>query len=605
LTTDFVFAIILTMTKEKYISTADLARILGVTRQAIQKMLRSETNIKIKKVGSGFLYETESLPKEIKERIKKEQKEVAEKAVKIGQSSKKDISFEKELWNAADRLRGNVDVSEYKHIVLGLLFLKYVSDAYYHRRQELADRVSDKSDARYYIADSKLRDTVIEDRDQYKSEGIFYIPSKARWEYLQDHATSPEIGKYIDGAMEAIENENPKQLKGVLPKIYTRISLEPYIIGELVNIFSKIKFDHDLDKEKDLLGRVYEYFLGQFASAEGKRGGEFYTPRSIVRLLVEVLSPYENARVFDPACGSGGMFVQSSEFLKIHEKDRTKISFYGQESNQTTWRLCRMNLAIRGIFGDIQLGNSYYDDKFIDLRADFVLANPPFNADWEPGRLSDKDPRIEYGTPPSGNANFMWIQHFIHHLAPAGMAGFVMANGALAVSGREGEIRKKIIEDDLVDIIIACPAKMFYSVALPVSLWFLSKNKKNGRFRSRTRETLFIDAREHCEPISRKQVIFTNEHIKKIIGTVRAWRGEKGYGKYKDVPGFCKAVKLEEIARNSYVVTPGRYVGVAKEEDDGIPFEKKMKKLTSELKGCFKESEKLEKEIEKNLKKLR
>ncbi len=592
------------MNKEKYISTSDLARILDVTRQAIQKMLKDEPDIKIKKVGSSFLYEIESLPEEIKKRIKKEQKKAVEKALKLGESPQKDINFEKELWSAADRLRGNVDVSEYKHIVLGLLFLKYVSDAYYHRRKELADKVSDKNNKEYYIEDIKLRDSVIEDRDQYKAKGVFYIPKKARWEYLQDHATKSEIGKHIDEAMEAIEEENPKQLKGVLPKIYTRISLEPYIIGELVNIFSKIKFDHDIDKEKDLLGRVYEYFLGQFASAEGKRGGEFYTPRSLVRLLVEVLSPYENARVFDPACGSGGMFVQSSEFLRMHYQDQGKISFYGQESNQTTWRLCRMNLAIRGIFGDIQLGNSYYDDKFPDLRADFLLTNPPFNAEWDPGRLSDKDPRIKYGISPSGNANFMWIQHFIHHLAPAGMAGFVMANGALAVSGKEGEIRRKIIEDDLVDIIIACPPKMFYSVALPVSLWFLSKNKNNGRFRNRSGETLFIDAREQFQAISRKQVVFTEEHIQKIADTVRAWRGEKGFGKYKDISGFCKTAKLEEIKKNGYVLTPGRYVGIAEEEDDGIPFKDKIEKLNSELKECFKESGKLEKEIENNLKNI-
>jgi type I restriction enzyme M protein len=603
------------MNKEKYISIVDLARILGVSRQAVQKQIDSEMKkhtgdeggIKFKRIGRGFLYKIESLPEEMKKNIKSAQSEAAKKMKNIKPTKKntKDLSFEKELWDAADRLRGNVDVSEYKHIVLGLLFLKYVSDAYYHRRQEIERRVGDKNDKDYYIPDVDLRNTVIEDRDQYKSEGVFYIPEKARWENLSKYATSSEIGRYIDEAMDAIEGENQKQLKGVLPKIYTRISLEPYILGELVNIFSKIKFDHDLDKEKDLLGRVYEYFLGQFASAEGKRGGEFYTPKSLVRLLVEVLSPYENTRVFDPACGSGGMFVQSSQFLKMYNKDQSKISFYGQESNRTTWRLCRMNLAIRGIFGDIQLGSSYYDDKFSDLRADFVLANPPFNAEWEPNRLSDKDPRLKYGVPSSGNANFMWIQHFIHHLAPGGMAGFVMANGALAVGKKDGKIREKIIEDDLVDVIIACPAKMFYSVALPVSLWFFTKNKKNGRFRNRTGETLFIDAREYTEPISKKQVIFTDEHIQKIAGTVRAWRGEEGAEKYEDVAGFCKAVKRDEIIKNGYVLTPGRYVGIAEEEDDGIPFEEKMEKLTGELKEHFKKGKRLEEEIEKNLKKLK
>jgi len=600
------------MEKDKYISTADLSRILGISRQAVQKKIDSEfrkqsgrdRGIRFRKVGRSFLYEIDSLPIAMQDRIKQVRQEAAQKMKEIKPKNGQDLSFEKELWAMADRLRGNVDVSEYKHIVLGLLFLKYVSDAYYHRRQELADRVSDESDTEYYIPDVKSRSAVVEDQDQYKKEGVFYIPEKARWEYLQNHATSPEIGRYIDDAMEVIENENPRQLKGVLPKTYTRVSLEPYILGELVNIFSRIHFDRDLDREKDLLGRVYEYFLGQFASAEGKRGGEFYTPHSLVQLLVEVLSPHEDARVFDPACGSGGMFVQSSEFLKMHDKDRNKISFFGQESNQTTWRLCRMNLAIRGIFGDIQLGNSYYDDKFPDLRADFVLANPPFNAEWDPGRLSERDPRIKYGLPPSGNANFMWIQHFIHHLSPSGMAGFVMANGALAVSGKEGVIREKIIEDDLVDVIIACPAKMFYSVALPVSLWFLSKNKKNGRFRDRSGEVLFIDAREQFEPISRRQVVFNEEHIDKIAGIVRAWRGEKGAGSYQDVPGFCKSVKMAEISKNGYVLTPGRYVGIPEEEDDGIPFEEKMSRLTSELKDCFKEGSELEKKIEKNLKDL-
>jgi len=370
-------------------------------------------------------------------------------------------------------------------------------------------------------------------------------------------------------------------------------------------LFSKIKFDRHFDEEKDILGRVYEYFLGQFASEEGKRGGEFYTPRSIVKLLVEILEPYEGARVFDPACGSGGMFVQSGEFLRIHQNDPTKISFYGQELNINTWRLCKMNLALRGIDGQIEQGNSYYDNKFSDLRFDFVLSNPPFNADWEPQRLSDKDPRLQYGTPPASNANFMWIQHFIYHLAPNGMAGFVMANGALAVGGKEGEIRKKIIEDDLVDVIIACPPKLFYNVSLPVSLWFLTKNKNNGRFRNRKGETLFIDAREIFEPVSRKQVVFTDEQIQKIANTVRAWRGEEGFGKYEDVSGFCKSATLEEIRKNDYVLTPGRYVGVKQEEDDGIPFEEKMKKLETDLKQYFAEGAKLEKEILENLSKVK
>jgi type I restriction enzyme M protein len=589
---------------EKYISTADLARILGITRQAVLKTIKDREGVRVKEVGRSYMYEVDTLPQDIKKRLEDAQEEAAKTLQTLKPTNGKDLDFEKELWKAADRLRGNIDPSEYKHVVLGLLFLKYVSDAFYDRRRQLEKWTSDPQNKDYYIQREQDRKTVVDDRDQYKKEGIFYIPENARWDYLRAHVMHHDIGEYIDRAMEAIENENP-MLKGVLPKIYTRTLLESHILGELVNIFSRIKFNHDIDREKDILGRVYEYFLGQFASAEGKRGGEFYTPRSIVRLLVEVVEPYENARIFDPACGSGGMFVQSVEHLRRRGKDFSRLSIQGQELNQVTWRLCQMNLAIRGIIsGQIEQGNSYYTDKFPDLRADFVLANPPFNAEWEPERLSDKDPRIKYGTPPGSNANFLWIQHFIYHLAPNGMAGFVMANGALAVSGREGEIRKKIIENDLVDVIIACPAKLFYNVSLPVSLWFITKNKKNGRFRDRTGETLFIDARETFEQISRKQVTFTKEQIQKIAGTVRAWRGESGAGKYEDIAGFCKAVKKEEIAKNGYHLNPGMYVGVAEEEDDGVPFEEKMEKLTEELKHHFGEGRGLEDKIKENLNKF-
>jgi len=500
----------------------------------------------------------------------------------MDKNNQKDLDFEKELWNAADRLRGSMDASEYKHIVLGLIFLKYISDSFEQRRETLEEWTSDPKNQEYYTQDPQIRKSIIEDKDQYKGQGVFFVPEKARFSHLLANATQSNIGKFIDEAMEAIEEENPTQLKGVLPKIYTTANVESQTLGELIQLFSKIKFDHDFDREKDILGRVYEYFLGQFASAEGKRGGEFYTPRSIVRLLVEILEPFENARVFDPACGSGGMLILSSEYLRNHGKDPAKISLFGQESNATTLRLCKMNLAIRGIFGQIEYGNSYHNDKFPDLRADFVIANPPFNvSEWGADRVDDKDPRIRYGLPPNGNANFMWIQHFLFHLAPNGIAGFVMANGALAVGGKEGEIRKKIIEDDLVDVIIACPPKLFYNVALPVSLWFLTKNKESGRFRNRKGETLFIDARELFEPISRKQVVFTDEHIQKIAGTVQAYRGEGG--KYKDIPGFCKVTTLEEIAKNGYVLTPGRYVGVAEEEDDGMPVAEKMQKLETDL----------------------
>ena len=591
------------MKRENYYTTQELAKLLGITRVAVFKKIKSG-EIKIVSAGRNYLIPKDSLPKEIKKLIEREQKEAVEEIIDLSKKPEKDIDFEKELWKAADRLRGNIDPSEYKYVVLGLIFLKYVSDSFYQRKEELEKSISDLKGASF-IRDESSRKYYIEQKDPYKAAGVFYIPETARWEFLREKVLQKDIGKYLDEAMEAVENENPQQLKGVLPKIYSRTPLESHILGELINIFSKIKFNHDIQKEKDILGRVYEYFLGQFASAEGKRGGEFYTPRSIVKLLVEILEPYEGARAFDPACGSGGMFVQSGEFLRIHQKDPSKISFYGQELNLNTWRLCKMNLALRRIYGQIEQGNSYYDDKFLDLRTDFGISNPPFNAEWEPQRLSDKDPRLKYGTPPSGNANFMWIQHFIHHLTPNGLAGFVMANGALAVGGKEGEIRKKIIENDLIDIIIACPPKLFYNVSLPVSLWFTTKNKKNGRFRKRAGETLFIDAREIYEPISRRQYTFTDEQIKRIAETVRAWRGQKEYGKYKDILGFCKAATLEEIRKNGYVLTPGRYVGVKEEEDDGVPFGEKMKKLTGELKQYFGESKKLEKEIEKNLNKLK
>ena len=594
---------------ETYITYSDIARILGISRQAVQKQLKGKISagrVKTRVQGRTEQILFSSLPASMKKRIAKAKEKAAEKAKKLVEKSKKDIDFEKELWAAADKLRGNVDPSEYKYIVLGLIFLKYVSDSFYQQREKLQKWMKDPKNKQYYIPDKKDRERMLDEKEMYKRErGVFYVPKVARWEFLRNKAALPNIAELIEEAMEALEKENAEQLSRVLPKNFVRIPLEHHVIGELVNIFSRINFDHDQEKEKDLLGRVYEYFIGQFADAEGKRGGAFFTPRPLVKLLVEILEPFENSRVLDPAAGSGGMFIQSSNFLQEHHKDPNRIAIYGQESNRTTWQLCRMNLAIRGVYGDIRLGNSYYDDKFPDLKADCVLANPPFNADWDPERLSDKDPRITYGTPPSKNANFMWIQHFIHHLTPNGMTGFVMANGALAVGGKEGKIREKIIEDDLVDVIIACPPKLFFNVSLPVSLWFLTKNKQSGRFRDRKGETLFINAREIFTQISRRQVEFSKEQIRKIANTVRAWRGQKEAGKYQDVPGFCKAVNFPEIKKNGYVLTPGRYVGIPEEEDDGIPFEKKMQKLKKELKGYFKESKKLEKEIVTNLRKIK
>lgn len=592
--------------KSQFITPTQLAKMLGISRIAVhQKIKKGE--IKVESVGDPskptYWIPKSSLSEELQNRIQEEQKKIAEKV--IGKKNNHhDLGFEKELWTAADRLRGNIDVSEYKNIVLGLLFLKYISDSFYKRRQVLTDKTKDPKNEEFYVPTEEARKAILETKDFYTSDGVFYVPEKSRWEYLQTKIMNPELGKILDNAMELIEKDNPVQLENVLPRVYTKTNLDYTVLGELVNIFSRISFDHEFDREKDILGRIYEYFLGQFADSEGKRGGEFFTPRSIVKLLVEVLEPYENARVLDPACGSGGMFVSMAEYLRNHDMDSSKLAISGQESNPTTLRLCKMNLAIRGLSGKVELGNTYYQDKFPNLQADFVLANPPFNGEWEPHKLSDNDPRITLGVPPSGNANFMWVQHFVHHLSQNGNAGFVMPNGALAVSGREGELRQKLIEQDLVDIIISCPPKLFYNVTLPVSLWFISKNKGGDRFRKRKGETLFIDARDTFEQISRKQVVFNDENIKKITDTIQAWRGEKGTKKYEDVAGFCKSANLEEIKKNGYVLTPGRYVGLGDIEDDGIPFEEKMAKLSKELKESFTKGRELEKEIENNLKEL-
>ncbi len=587
--------------KSQLITVAEMAKMLGVTRAAINKQIL-EKKMPAEKVGRNYLIPKTALPVDLQERIRKGQKETTKTVIE--KSHHHDLDFEKELWAAADKLRGNIDVSEYKNIVLGLLFLKYISDAFYKRREELESFTRDPKNEDFYVKDDKARAQILETKDFYKSAGVFYVPEKSRWEYLQTKTMQSDIGQALDKAMDLIEADNRAELEGVLPKIYTRTTLDHAVIGELVNIFSRISFDHDFDREKDILGRIYEYFLGQFASSEGKRGGEFFTPRSIVKLLVEILEPYENARVLDPACGSGGMFVAMGEYLHNHKQDPSKLAISGQESNQTTLRLAKMNLAIRGLSGKIELGNTYYQDKFPHLQADFVIANPPFNGEWEPSKLADGDPRITLGNPPSGNANFMWVQHFAHHLASNGQAGFVMPNGALAVSGKEGDMRQKLVEADLVDVIISCPSKLFYNVSLPVSLWFLAKNKAGDRFRKRAGETLFIDARELFDQISRKQVVFNPEHIRKIANTVRAWRGEPGAGAYEDVSGFCKSATLDGIKKNDYVLTPGRYVGLADVEDDGVSFDEKMKQLSSELKTAFVKGGELEKKIEANLNEL-
>ncbi|KAB8332486.1 SAM-dependent DNA methyltransferase [Scytonema tolypothrichoides VB-61278] len=500
------------------------------------------------------------------------------------------LGFEETLWQAADKQRGHMDAAEYKHVVLGLIFIKYISDAF----SELYDIL-----AKQPYADS-------EDRDEYIAENVFWVPKQARWSYLQANAKQPNIGILLDEAMDAIEKENPS-LKGVLPKDYGKPALDKRLLGELIDLISKIGLGDEENRSKDILGRVYEYFLGQFASAEGKKGGQFYTPRCVVQVLVEMLEPYKG-RVFDPCCGSGGMFVQSEKFVLAHGGRLGDISIYGQESNPTTWKLCKMNLAIRGIEGNLggQNADSFHNDLHKDLKADFIIANPPFNmSDWGGERLREDTRWGSLGTPPAGNANYAWVMHMIHHLAPGGIAGFVLANGSMSSNqSGEGEIRKAIIEADFVDCMVALPGQLFYNTQIPACLWFLARNKKNGKFRNRTGETLFIDARKMGVLIDRVHRELTDAEIAKIAQAYHAWRGEKEAGKYEDIAGFCKSAKLEEIAAHGYVLTPGRYVGAEETEDDDEGFEEKMLHLTQKLQQQFEESARLEVMIRENLRGL-
>jgi len=501
-------------------------------------------------------------------------------------SNSANIGFEQKLWQAADKLRSNMDAAEYKHVVLGLIFLKYISDAFLELYNELQNDPEGLSDP--------------EDIDEYKMRNIFWVPPDARWDYLQNNAKRPEIGKLIDDAMYAIEGDNPS-LKGVLPKDYARPALNKQRLGELIDLIGTISLGDEESKSKDILGRVYEYFLGQFADAEGKKGGQFYTPRCIVKLLVEMIEPYRG-RVFDPCCGSGGMFVQSEKFIKAHGGRLDDIHVLGQESNRTTWRLCKMNLAIRNIESSAILwGDSFHDDKHKDLKADYILANPPFNdSDWG-GELLTEDVRWKFGIPPKGNANFAWVQHFIHHLAPTGIAGFVLANGSMSSNtSNEGEIRKNIIKADLVDCMVALPSQLFYNTAIPACLWFVTRDKKNNKFRDRSGEILFIDARNMGEMVDRRHRELTDDDIRKIAETYHAWRGENGI-EYEDIPGFCKSAKLEEVEKHNFILTPGRYVGFPEEEEDDEEFEEKMKRLTAELAEQMREGQRLDKEIKKNL----
>lgn len=498
-------------------------------------------------------------------------------------NSTANIGFEETLWKAADKLRGSMSSYDYKDVVLGLMFLKYISDKFETRYNELVEE----------------GDGFEEDIDEYTAYNIFWVPVKSRWGYIRDNAKSNEIGQIIDDAMIEIEKENPS-LVGVLDKRYARPELDKRRLGELVDLISTIKLHSK--EEKDLLGRIYEYFLGQFASAEGKNGGEFYTPTSIVKTLVEMIEPYRG-RIYDPACGSGGMFIQSEKFVEEHQGKLEDLSIYGQELNSTTWKLCRMNLVIRGLDGNIgpSQGDTFHNDMHKMLKADYILANPPFNIkDWGGNALVD-DIRWKFGVPPEGNANYAWLQHIVHHLAPNGCAGVVLANGSLSSNtSNEGEIRRNLITADLIDAIVALPDKLFYSTGIPVSLWILNRNKKtNPKYRSREKEILFIDARNLGEMVDRTHRELSNEEIKKISDAYHNYRNING--KYEDVKGFCKAAKFDEVKENDYILTPGRYVGIEEQEDDGVPFEEKMDTLTKELNKLFQESRSLEEEIRKNL----
>jgi type I restriction enzyme M protein len=490
----------------------------------------------------------------------------------------KDLLFEDKLWKAADKLRKKIEVHEYKYVVLGLIFLRYLSFAFEEKRKYIEEK-----ELKQLPEDLKLK--ICEDRDFYMANGTLYVPEKARWDYIRKNANQPNIGEIIDQAIEILENEYPKQLKDVIPKVYSRVNLDSHDFAYLINLFSQIHFGKE-HQAKDIFGRIYEYFLGKFSEAEGKKGGEFYTPRSLTRLIVEILDVKEG-RIFDPACGSGGFFISALEKLQREGIGPERLSIYGQESKEFVWKVCKMNLAIRGVEGDIRWGDSYHDDKFFDLRADYIVSNPPFNdSEWGRDRVKPNDPRFKYGLPPENNANYVWIQHYIYHLAPNGKAGFVMANGALSVGGVEGEIRRKIIQDDLIYGIIATPPKMFYTVSLPASLWFIRKTKPEHM----KGKILFIYAKKMYKPISRKQNIFTEEHIAKIVEKFRMFERGEPEEMINEV-GFAKIATLEEVAKNGYVLTPGRYVGIKLDEED-VSFEEKMSQYSKEL------SELLRKEAE-------
>lgn len=495
----------------------------------------------------------------------------------MSEKNNANIGFEKQIWDAACVLWGHIPAAEYRKVIVGLIFLRYISSAFERKYNQL-------------VADG---DGFEDDKDAYLMDNIFYVPEQARWNTISAAAHTPEIGSVIDDAMRAIEAEN-KSLKNVLPKNYANPDLDKRVLGDVVDIFTNNMDMDDTDDSKDLLGRTYEYCIAQFAAHEGVKGGEFYTPSSIVKTIVSILKPFENCRVYDPCCGSGGMFVQSVKFVKVHSGNRGDVSIYGQESNADTWKMAKMNMAIRGIDADFgpYHADTFFNDLHKSLKADFIMANPPFNlSNWGQDKLLD-DIRWKYGTPPAGNANYAWIQHMIHHLAPNGKIGLVLANGALSTqSSGEGDIRKRIIEDDLVEGIVAMPTQLFYSVTIPVTLWFISKNKQQKG------KTLFIDARNMGYMVDRKHRDLTDEEIQKLADTFEQFQN----GTLEDVKGFCAAVTTEDIAKQDYILTPGRYVGIEEQEDDGEPFEEKMARLTSELSDMFAKSHELEEEIRRKL----
>lgn len=504
--------------------------------------------------------------------------------------AEKEIDFDKELWAAADLLRGNVAANEYRDVILGLVFLKYLSDAFFARQKEIKTLCADKN-SDLYTDDEEEIAYELNERDNYTSVNIFWVPEQARWNYLLENATQSDIGKKVNDAMKLIEEDNG-ELRGLLPKKYLASGLDQHNLGQIITLLTNITAGHD----KDFLGRIYEYYMSKFAERGGSKGGEFFTPSSVVKLLVEMLEPYKG-RIFDPACGSGGMFVQSLKFIEAHQGKKEELAVYGQENIEDYVKLCKMNLAIRGLSGEIKMGNSYHNDQFKTLKADFVIANPPFNdSQWGASRVPDDDQRFKYGMVADGNANYLWVQHFITHLSDNGIAGFVMANGSMSVSGKEGEIREKIIKDDLIDCMVALPERLFYTTGIPACLWFVSKNKAN-----RAGKTLFIDARKIYYKVDRAHNSLNTEQIEQIAKVYHAFKAGESI---EDVKGFCKVVDTKSIEENGFVLTPGRYVGVEEVATDDEPFVEKMERLTLELHDQFQRSNELESIIRANLEEL-